>query len=128
MCGVHRNTVREWIKGGLPVVSESKPFLIRGSDLKAFLSERSARRKQPCGNGRIYCLPCRAPKRPAAGIVDYEPRTETGGTLVGICPDCDRVIRRHVSLKNLDEVTSGLDVTIRKTGGENTLGNAASSP
>ena len=127
-CGVHRNTVRQWIKDGLPVVSTGKPYLVRGSDLKEFLRDRNARRKQPCANGFIYCLPCHAPKRPAGGMVDFEQTSETSGTLIGICPDCERVIRRHESLAKLDEVAAGLEVNVLKAGAEETLSNATTSP
>jgi hypothetical protein len=32
---VHRNTVRHWIKAGLPVIDDKRPILILGSDLAA---------------------------------------------------------------------------------------------
>ena len=127
-CGVHRNTVRRWIKDGLPVVSDQKPYLMRGGDVIAYLRARNEGRKQPCGNGRIYCAPCHAPKRPAGGMAEYVPESETNGKLIGICPDCERIIRRPVSLNQLDEVASGLDVSVPNTGGGNTLGNVTNPP
>lgn len=112
-CQVHRNTVRHWIKEGLAVVSDGKPFLIAGRDLKAFLGGRKARRKRPLNAGEFYCLPCHAPKRPAGGLVDYEQASSTTGTLVGLCPDCGRALHRHVSRAGFDTVTQGLDVVTR---------------
>ncbi|MFN0264839.1 hypothetical protein ACKTEK_13290 [Tepidamorphus sp. 3E244] len=109
-------------------MSDQKPYLMRGADVADYLRKRNAKRKQPCGDGRIYCLPCRAPKRPAGDMVDLERTSEASGTLVGICPDCDRVIRRHVSLVRLKMVASGLDVSVRDTGGESTLGNVINPP
>jgi predicted DNA-binding protein (UPF0251 family) len=32
-CEVHRNTVRQWIKRGLPIINDGKPLLIHGRDL-----------------------------------------------------------------------------------------------
>ena len=34
---VHRNTVRHWIKDGLPVIDRRRPALILGSHLAEFL-------------------------------------------------------------------------------------------
>ena len=34
---VHRNTVRQWIKSGLPTTDSRRPLLILGRDLVAFL-------------------------------------------------------------------------------------------
>jgi excisionase family DNA binding protein len=42
--GVHKNTVRAWIKVGLPTIDDRRPILILGSDLIAFLRARRARK------------------------------------------------------------------------------------
>jgi hypothetical protein len=36
---VHKNTVRAWIRTGLPLIDRTRPFLIRGEDLIAYLFE-----------------------------------------------------------------------------------------
>jgi len=47
--GVHKNTVRIWVKkNGLPVCDDRKPMLILGSELKAFLRQKKAKGKQKC--------------------------------------------------------------------------------
>ncbi len=63
--GVHRNTVREWVKRGLPTTDGKRPMLILGCDLVAFLGARRAKNKRTCQPGEIYCVRCRAPKAPA---------------------------------------------------------------
>ena len=45
--GVHKNTLRAWIKDGLPVLSAGRPLLILGANLKAFLEERYASANSP---------------------------------------------------------------------------------
>ena len=40
----HKNTVRSWLKEGLPTIDRQRPALILGRDLQAFLDSR---RKQP---------------------------------------------------------------------------------
>lgn len=107
---VHINTVRGWQRDGLAPVDDRRPTLFRGDAVREFLSRRRASAKQPCGPGRIYCLPCRGPKEPAGGMVDYEAQTPTSGWLVGLCPDCGRMMFRRVSKARLPDVTAGLDV------------------
>ena len=82
---VHRNTVRQWIKQGLPVCDDRRPVLIVGGELAAFLTRKRTRNKRPCKTGEIYCVRCRAPQSPALGMADYEPPTATGGNLIGLC-------------------------------------------
>ncbi len=114
LLGVHRNTVREWIKKGLPVIDDNRPTLILGSDLREFLEGRRRQRRQPCGPGEIYCVRCRQPRRPALGMVDYVPTTATAGNLRGLCPDCETLIHRATSLAKLDQTTGDLDVSFRE--------------
>jgi hypothetical protein len=84
----------------------------RGAEIRRFLTDRRARAKQTCGPGRIYCLPCRAPKVPAGNMTECVATTDTTGTLCGICPDCGRMIYRKVNPQKLDVVRGDLDVTL----------------
>lgn len=110
--GIHRNTVREWVKRGLPTIDDRRPMLIFGHDLVTFVRARRAKNKRSCKPGEIYCVRCRAPKAPAGEMADYRATTETLGSLVGICPDCELVMYRRVSLAKLDQVRGKLDITI----------------
>ncbi len=107
---VHINTLRNWQRQGLQPVDDKRPALFHGDAVRRFLQARRSGAKQPCGPGRIYCLPCHAPKVPAGGMVDYEPITDAGGKLVGLCPDCSRFMFRRVSLAQLDTIAAELDV------------------
>ena len=73
---LHKNTVRSWFKQGL-ADRQSPPDQIRGEAFADFLPSRRTRSKQTCGPGRIYCLPCRAPKVPAGKIADCIQTGET---------------------------------------------------
>ena len=101
--GVHRNTVRQWIKRGLPTNDQTRPFLILGRDLVAFLHARRVKNKRPCQPGELYCVRCRAPKAPAGDMVEYKPVTETSGNLIAICPDCHAIMNRRASLAKLEQ-------------------------
>jgi hypothetical protein len=111
---IHKNTVRHWLKQGLQPIDDQRPTLIRGEELRRFLAERRARSKQSCGPGRIYCLACRTPKIPAGKMAECIQANNTSGTLLGICPDCSRMIYRRVNPLNIDAVRGDLDVTIKQ--------------
>ena len=110
--GVHRNTVREWVKRGLPTTDDRRPMLILGRDLVTFLHARRTKNKRTCQPGEIYCVRCRAPRAPAGDMADYQPVTETLGNLIGICTRCDAMMYRRVSLTKLKQVRGGLDITM----------------
>ncbi len=108
--GSHKNTVRQWIKQGLPTIDDRRPVLIQGRELIAFLQARRALRKRRCRPGEIYCVRCRAPKFPAAGMAEYRPFNEKIGNLAGICPDCNSMMYRCVSIAKIGEVRGEMDI------------------
>ena len=112
VCSVHRNTVRQWIKSGLPVCDDRRPTLILGRHLRDFLQTKRTKNKCPCQPGEIYCVRCRIPRSPAGGMADYEPSSDTGGALVGICPVCEAMMYRRVSLAKLGQIRGELDITM----------------
>lgn len=110
--GAHKNTVRAWVKAGLPTCDSKRPMLILGRDLAAYLQARRTKNKRPCQPGEIYCVRCRAPKRPALDMADYQPITAVLGNLIGICPDCEGVIYRRASMAKLSQIQGKLAVII----------------
>jgi len=114
--GIHKNTVRNWIKQGLPVIDGSGPTLVHGLDMRAFLEQRRQKAKRPCPPGHLYCVKCRSPKIPAGQMVDYIASTETLGNLRGICPDCETLINRRVSFARLEAVCRDMDITFPVAG------------
>jgi hypothetical protein len=109
--GTHKNTVRRWVKGGLPICDGRRPTLILGRDLAAFLQARRASKKQPCRPGELYCVRCRAPKAPAGDMAEYLPVTEKLGNLTAICPDCECMMNRRVSMAKLGVVQGKMSIT-----------------
>jgi hypothetical protein len=109
--GNHKNTVRGWIKAGLAISDDKRPMLVLGHDLVAFLQARRVKNKQTCKPGEIFCVRCRSPKLPAADMAEYSPVTEKFGNLKGICPDCNLIINRRVSLAKLGQVCGDMDIS-----------------
>jgi len=112
--GIHKNTVRGWIKAGLATCDNKRPMLILGHDLSEFLQARRVKNKQTLKPGEIYCVRCRAPKFPAADMAEYSPITEKFGNLIAICPDCDSIMNRCVSFARIGEVRGNMDITFLK--------------
>ncbi len=109
--GIHKNTVRRWVKTGLPTTDDRRPILILGRELIAFLQARRARNKQTCRPGQIYCVRCRAPKFPAGDMAEFAPVTEKLGNLMAICPDCNSIMNRRVNTAKLGQVRGKMDIT-----------------
>ena len=109
---VHKNTVRAWIKQGLPTIDGKRPMLILGKDLFTFLQARRMKNKRPCKPGEMYCLRCRVPKPPALNMAEYQPKTESLGNLFGICPDCGTGMNRNVNPSKLDQIRGQMDITL----------------
>src|SRR5438874_398565 len=107
----HRNTVRRWIRQGLPVLRDRKPHLILGQDLSDFLTAKRSKgvRLKP---GELYCVKCHLPRPPALGMADYVPITGDSGNLRGLCPVCETLMHRRTALRNLAANAGDLDVTI----------------
>jgi hypothetical protein len=107
---IHKNTVREWLKRGLRAIDGRRRTLIVGRELRSFLETRRAARKRPCPPGTMYCVRCKTPRRPAGGMVDYRPLADTRGNLTGICPVCEALMNRCVSLAKLGSVCADLEI------------------
>lgn len=114
MLGKHKLTVRAWIKAGLPTCDSKRPTLILGSALREFLYAKRAAHKKRCGPGEMYCLRCRAPRKPALRMAECQPVTATLGNLTGICPVCECLMHRRVSLSKIEGLRTELDITLQQ--------------
>ena len=108
--GVHRNTVREWLRRGLQPLDSTRPMLILGRVLHEFLKQRRSARRKPCGPGQMFCLRCQQPRLPAQGLVELKALTTTRGSLVAICPVCVGLMNRLVNLERPPLHFGDLDV------------------
>lgn len=108
---IHKNTVRRWVKDGLATTDDKRPMLILGHVLVTFLQARRVKNKQTCKPGELYCVRCRAPKSPAGDMAEYSPITEKLGNLTAICPDCDALMNRHVSLTRIGQIIGRIDIS-----------------
>lgn len=109
--GIHKNTVREWIKQGLPVCDDRRPVLVLGCDLRDYLQARRIRNRRPCQPGELYCLRCRHPRKPAGNMADFVPITPKVGNLVAICPACEAIMNKRIGMAKLELIRAQIDIT-----------------
>ena len=108
--GVHKNTVRRWLKSGLSAIDSRRPALIHGAALRAFLDAARRSNRHRCNPGELFCLRCRVPRTPAAGMLDYLPITDTSGKFRGLCGICEALMHRRVALVQISVVKGNCDV------------------
>lgn len=111
--GVTRHTIRRWIKQGLNTVAGTRPLLILGIDLNAYLSDRRSAAKRPCGPGQMFCMGCREPRLPVPGLIEYIWNGRSAGNLKGLCQSCGGLMNRRCAHARLGDVMPNLTVTNR---------------
>lgn len=112
--GVHKNSVRGWIKKGLPEVDGERPVLILGHELRGFLERKRKAAKRPCPPGTTYCLKCREPRGPALGMVEYVARNAATGDLTALCDTCGTMMFRRARKSDVAAIMPGIEVQIRE--------------
>lgn len=94
--GVTTQTVRQWVREGLPLLSEKRPFLILGWQLKSWLKEREANRARPLKGDEFYCLRCKAPRKAAFGLMDQTTSRDGRPMMTGFCGVCETICNRFL--------------------------------
>lgn len=110
LLAVHKNTVRQWMCGGLAPMDDTRPTLIHGSELKRFLLDRRSSAKSPCKPHEFYCLKCRAPRVPWGRVVDVTIRSHRLFKLHALCEVCDNKMHKAAGQNKLPEILKTLRV------------------
>lgn|SRR5690606_22834062 len=110
---VSKKTIRNWIVKGLPVMTDQRPYLIRGKDLVAFLKNRRIPQR-PCQLTELYCFKCRKPQPADKFIADYLPLTPLSGQLKANCPVCKTLTYKNISLVQIEKIASEITVNFPK--------------
>jgi excisionase family DNA binding protein len=103
--GVTPQTVRSWIRQGLPALTAQRPFLILGYALKDFLASAEASRKRPLRLGEFFCLRCKTSTTAAIGLAEYAPLSTAHGRLEAFCAVCEGPCSRLVTKASLTDWT-----------------------
>ena len=99
--GVTPQTMRRWAGEGLRVMSQRRPHLILGDDLRAFVKAKRASVQGALPLGSFRCLRCKGIGPPALSMLDYAPLSDRHGMLSGFCGTCEGAVTRIVSGRDL---------------------------
>lgn len=97
LLGVHKNTVRGWVRDeGMKPIDDCRPMLFMGAELQAFLNERQIKKKRKCNFNQIYCFKCRSPQELAGKMADLTFKTDKIAHLAALCAVCLTPLNRNI--------------------------------
>ena len=102
--GIHKNAALNWIKAGLKIIDQKKPYLINGADLVEFLNMRQKKRKHKCKPDEFYCFKCRLPRKPLLGSIQITPRNIHRLKITAKCSACLTRVFKEGSAKKRAEI------------------------
>lgn len=112
--GVSVGTIRAWVKSGLPLMKSQRPFLILGDALRSFLEDRAKAAKAPLQPDQLYCLSCKAGRKPMGLMVDCIPQTPKTARLLGLCEVCGGTCNRMISQTRIGHFSQIFEVAIKE--------------
>lgn len=107
--GVSARTIGTWIREGLHVMKEQRPFLIRGDDLRDFIRKRRKARKTKTALHQFFCLGCRDVRDAAGGFAECR-ISGNRVALKALCNSCGNVVNKPVAKSHLPELKSKLEL------------------
>ncbi|MDG1182661.1 MAG: hypothetical protein P8N30_08085 [Tateyamaria sp.] len=111
--GVNAHTIRSWRSSGLVVMAATTPHYILGAELIRYVEAKQAKKSVKMAMDQMYCLSCKAPKKPLWGMVDYVPVNDTRGRLTGLCETCESGLQRFVGKGDLSKFGQIYEITIK---------------
>lgn len=109
---VDKNTVRNWIKGGLETCDCQRPMLVLGKALNAFHTNRRNQIKQKCKDNEMYCFRCRKPQVPINGLIELKQDNKKTANLIGVCSSCETMMYRRISLSKAKVFSASMGFTL----------------
>lgn len=85
--GLHPQTVRKWMKGGLKTIDNGKPTLVYGNDLILFLRARNTESKCVTAFDELFCMKCQD-ARPIFQNKIVMKQKKRFLTVNGLCREC----------------------------------------
>lgn len=110
--GIHKNTIASWVKSGLPCLKDQRPFLILGTDAKAYLKTKRTTGKRKCKADEMYCMRCKAPVLLAGNSAEYVPVSRSKGRLTGFCCECECQVNKFVARASVDKYSALFNLSV----------------
>lgn len=111
--GVSPRTIRNWASGGLRVMDDTRPALIRGDDLRDYIKSKRNSRSVKTRINTFYCVKCRKERHAAEGFADCEVN-EGRAKLTAFCETCETVVSKPVAESRIPEIARTLDLKITR--------------
>lgn len=106
-------TIRNYVRRGLPVMKDQRPYLYSGEELRDFVLQERKRTKRPLGPDELFCPACKKGQRPFGLMVDLVPRNAKTAMLKGLCDACEGPSNRIIGLRHLSDFAAVFDITKR---------------
>jgi hypothetical protein len=110
--GIHRNTVRHWLKDGLAAIDDRRPIVVHGTVLKAFVTNRQQARRQKCALGEFFCFRCRTPCRPWGDTADLSFRTDKIAALTALCSVCETAMHKSIRRSDVPKIDKLINLQV----------------
>jgi Helix-turn-helix domain len=108
--GIHRNTVRHWLKEGLVPIDDHRPILVSGSVLRAFISRRQEARKRNCGPGEFFCFRRHAPRKRWGGMANFSTHNSKIAKAIAFCSVCETGMHQMIAGAHLSKFIAQLSL------------------
>jgi len=95
--GIHKQTVRTWLRNGLPSMDTSRPTLIYGNDLKEFLGKQNKTNKCATAFDEMFCMKCQDARKPFQRKVQLQQKNNFI-LAQAHCPICKKVMFKSYSI------------------------------
>lgn len=106
-------TIRNYVRCGLPVMKDRRPYLYHGEELREFLIQDRERTKRPLKPDELFCPACKKGQRPYGLMVYLVPRNAKTAILNGLCGACEGSSNRIIGLRSLSDFAAVFDITER---------------
>lgn len=108
-CELHPQTVRQWIKNGLPVIDSGKPALVYGSRLTQYLGKLNQSHKCKTAFYEMFCMKCKDAKTPSQRRITLH-QDNKSVKAKGRCPVCKTIMNKNYKMDDIPRLRSAFRV------------------
>lgn len=109
--GVTSATIRIWIKDGMEAMTASKPYLILGASIRAYLKIKYAAARSPLMDKELYCLTCRKGCKPLGMRIKQSQVSAKTDLMKGVCERCGGTATRMISHQQREGFEEDFEIT-----------------
>jgi len=102
--GICRNTMSNWVSGGLQPSDSALPQVFRGAELKRFHAERAARKRGSLRHGEFKCMGCGHAVFPGVSTVSLSEKDNGIALAHATCCDCGGIVLKRLGATECDKV------------------------